>query len=1169
MTAVKQKTNNAPRHAKNSYFTNRYCKLSGIFIFFYLLIFLSCASRTTDNTLTSTDKLDILAQLIKTSNPALSELTVTPDSTDPKQTTLLLSGFVNNVTGERPAWTLNIDQTTDITTVPPNLVIGVSQLIAPEKATNTLVVTFNSDNTASYYTLKTSISGAPVKDWFTKDTLATYLTASFASQSATLTLSDDNTVTLSSLTNTADGSGAIRITSLPPGFKVTPTDRIDLPDPDGAKTDAVTFTPDVSTFTITETTSEQNSQSYTIAPISLSALMRFTPNIHIAVIDTADNNPINGLSITLTDRKDSTDNPIIAITGLTNTTNTGGIAKTYRVNIAPQPNLFTLSPPTGNLSITLTEPAGFSPGLGMLSTSTFSIIDQGKTVPTTYALEVSFSGAPVNEWFTATNFMTYITGVNYEGQTTTMLSLDNTTLSITGNLTNVPTGSLSLTTNASTFPPTGYEVLEFDSLSDPDNEGISAITTSEVGTFTLRETSRPTNAQTYKVTISLLAYNSPVQPSHVNATFNGVRAPETDIAIEGATITVSGFSNLSGTGTPGTLTITPPSSMYTADPSTAITFTDPAGIMSSDITLDPVTITSHSLSVSHTIVIRFMPEVTQLKITSSDIMNSPVTIETGGSITVTNRCQILEPSIAEVLPARLGGVVTVFPAYYDRFRDERNAINNYIISKPVTIADGNGNVIDSTFTVNIEFPPCTTTNFAGTGVDSNNAFQIDNAAKLELVSYIVNYSNNQKQDPSYTTTFSTSFYQVTTNIDMGLAGLPWSQTASRTGFIPIGRKDKNFSGTFDCMSHTITGLYINRPTTDYIGLFGSTSNAAIENCPLIDVAITGDINVGGLVGFNSNSSIRDSYVTGRVSSASSLRSYVGGLIGVNKDSATVTNVYAAVDVSAPGSYVGGLVGWNQNSSLTTTYATGTVSISTNERTSAGGLVGVNIGDNSGGSSVISNSYATGRVSGYNTVGGLVGWNYGSTVSQSYATGAVSGHAGVGGLVGGNDSNATITDAYATGTVSGANDVGGLVGKNDDGSITNAYVTGNVSGSTHVGLFIGNNGIEAISNNIIIFINNGDGVEASYFSSDATLTVRGSVSTETIGVGSDDSSAMPPIVTTNLTAQTTAQLRSGTFYSGWDTSTNWVFTVNMYPRLKTVACATRQYITPIPTECQDL
>ena len=80
------------------------------------------------------------------------------------------------------------------------------------------------------------------------------------------------------------------------------------------------------------------------------------------------------------------------------------------------------------------------------------------------------------------------------------------------------------------------------------------------------------------------------------------------------------------------------------------------------------------------------------------------------------------------------------------------------------------------------------------------------------------------------------------------------------------------------------------------------------------------------------------------------------------------------------------------------------------------------------------------------IGGLVGYNNTGTVSNSYATGAVTGSSDVGGLVG-YSFEGTVSNSYATGAVTGTrNQVGGLVGRNDRSTVSNnSYATGAVTG----------------------------------------------------------------------------------------------------------------------------
>jgi hypothetical protein len=204
------------------------------------------------------------------------------------------------------------------------------------------------------------------------------------------------------------------------------------------------------------------------------------------------------------------------------------------------------------------------------------------------------------------------------------------------------------------------------------------------------------------------------------------------------------------------------------------------------------------------------------------------------------------------------------------------------------------------------------------------------------------------------------------------------------GFQPLGNASgSNFSGTFDGQNHTITGLYINRPATDYVGIFSGNSNPTIRNVGIVNVNVTGSWQVGGLiahVGVDGN--IYNSYVSGGTVTATSGSSVVGGLTGLN--AGTITRCYSTAAVNGAGSYVGGLVGSN--------YSTGTAPVY---------------------NAVITDSFSTGAVSGGSLVGGLIGGMYQTTgvnaVTNSYSTGSVTGTGG--GLIGGITGATTVFGCY--------------------------------------------------------------------------------------------------------------------------------------------------------------
>ena len=288
------------------------------------------------------------------------------------------------------------------------------------------------------------------------------------------------------------------------------------------------------------------------------------------------------------------------------------------------------------------------------------------------------------------------------------------------------------------------------------------------------------------------------------------------------------------------------------------------------------------------------------------------------------------------------------------------------------------------------------------------------------------------------------------------------------GFAPIGSSTVAFTGNFDGDNHIITGLFINRPSESYVGLFGQVSST-ISNLILSNVDITGyggvgaliggslqttsvenvhssgnvvaiDAGAGGLIGsMLNNSIIENSYSSATVSSTEA----VGGLVG---EATTVSSSYATGNVVG-GITVGGLAGEVTNI-IFNSYATGQVTVGSK----GGGLVGM---ITTGGS--VFQSYATGDVVGLsgNNMGGLIGYCQYGSVSTSFAYGDVTGSVRVGGLIG-NSGGCHTVNIYATGNVVGSNQVGGLIGWEWGGptSVENAYSTGNVSGTNNVGGLIG-------------------------------------------------------------------------------------------------------------------
>lgn len=237
------------------------------------------------------------------------------------------------------------------------------------------------------------------------------------------------------------------------------------------------------------------------------------------------------------------------------------------------------------------------------------------------------------------------------------------------------------------------------------------------------------------------------------------------------------------------------------------------------------------------------------------------------------------------------------------------------------------------------------------------------------------------------------FLQIA-DIDFETEEGPWSGVY---GFEPIGKgyniPEHAFSGSYDGGNYTISNLFISRAIST-VGLFGYVIGATLKNIGLIDVDVTGGMDTGALAGYAvSGANVLSCYSTGIVNAGS----YGGGLIGRFEGGSNMIDCYSEAEVNVVTMYGGGLVGalYNNGVAIMNSYATGNVTSHSVWGGILGGLVGT-----TGGGAVISDTFATGNVSGTEDIGGLVGQHtQGATIWNSYSLGQVSGDYATGGLIG--------------------------------------------------------------------------------------------------------------------------------------------------------------------------
>ncbi|ANR71354.1 filamentous hemagglutinin [Selenomonas sp. oral taxon 126] len=202
------------------------------------------------------------------------------------------------------------------------------------------------------------------------------------------------------------------------------------------------------------------------------------------------------------------------------------------------------------------------------------------------------------------------------------------------------------------------------------------------------------------------------------------------------------------------------------------------------------------------------------------------------------------------------------------------------------------------------------------------------------------------------------------------------------GFQPIGSSDNSmgaFTGRFDGVGHTITGLTIKPPTDSFggysRGMFAYIEHAIVENVSLKGASVSGEKDVGGIVGAADYSCV-------------------------------VRNVSFSGEVYGSDTVVGGIVGTLQRSTL-------------------------------------ENVYHEGTVEGHKSVGGIVGYMIqNSTVQNVRNAGKVLGNEMLGGIAGSVEANSRVQNAVQMGTVeqrTGQTDsqVGGVVGLLDGSTLSHA------------------------------------------------------------------------------------------------------------------------------------
>ena len=216
-------------------------------------------------------------------------------------------------------------------------------------------------------------------------------------------------------------------------------------------------------------------------------------------------------------------------------------------------------------------------------------------------------------------------------------------------------------------------------------------------------------------------------------------------------------------------------------------------------------------------------------------------------------------------------------------------------------------------------------------------------------------------------------YRLMNDIDLG----NWlAENSPEEGWNPIN----GFTGSLDGNGFVISGFWINRPSIDNVGLFGSISGGKIKRLGLLIAdgkGIVGNNNVGAFVGHTPYSTsaiaIEECFVSGGTVEAKA--SAAGGILGYTSTNSVVLNIvncYVAGTMVIGADGAGGIVGTAYRSiNVENCYSTGLVKSANNDK-SAGGIVG-GTNDQSDAYTVKNCIALSAEIQSAKSAGRIVGW----------------------------------------------------------------------------------------------------------------------------------------------------------------------------------------------------
>ena len=265
-----------------------------------------------------------------------------------------------------------------------------------------------------------------------------------------------------------------------------------------------------------------------------------------------------------------------------------------------------------------------------------------------------------------------------------------------------------------------------------------------------------------------------------------------------------------------------------------------------------------------------------------------------------------------------------------------------------------------------------------------------------------------------------------------------------------GFQGNSYQGIFDGSNYSIVNLAISsdHSLSSYIGLFGKTNNAIIKNLKAAETnlsIIDDSYYAGAIVGYAVNTKIHNCKIEKIALTGNG--SYAGGILGKAADSEIRDSEVSGLISSKK--YVGGVCGESENTLLTSSEFIGKIQ--------ANSIAGGIIGSTKINSKIYQCIFIGDCIAAAEICGGITGYCTRATISECYAFSNISARTskagGISGIIEGSDSKSdtgSINDCFFCGNVTSVSYAGGLAGNSINAKIRHCFAVCNAKAGKKVG-----------------------------------------------------------------------------------------------------------------------